>query len=52
MSQYEKIKVPSGEKIKIDSGGRITVPQNPIIAFIEGDGPGFFSARSFKRSRQ
>lgn len=40
MSQYEKIKVPSGEKIKIDSGGRITVPQNPIIAFIEGDGTG------------
>lgn len=40
MAQYEKIKVPSGEKIKIGAGGVVTVPDNPIVGFIEGDGTG------------
>jgi isocitrate dehydrogenase len=40
MANYEKIKVPSGEKIKILGEGKISVPNNPIIPFIEGDGTG------------
>ncbi|MDG1097713.1 MAG: NADP-dependent isocitrate dehydrogenase [Methylophilaceae bacterium] len=36
-----KIKVPStGEKIIIGEGNKLIVPNNPIIAFIEGDGIG------------
>ena len=36
-----KIKVPSsGEKIIIGEGNELIVPNNPIIAFIEGDGIG------------
>ena len=36
-----KIKVPStGEKITIGEGSELIVPNNPIIAFIEGDGIG------------
>lgn len=36
-----KIKVPStGEKITIGEGNKLIVPNNPIIAFIEGDGIG------------
>ena len=34
-----KIKIPKGEKITIDHG-KLRVPDNPIIAFIEGDGTG------------
>ena len=40
MALYQKIKVPTGEKIKIQSGGKISVPDNPVIPFIEGDGTG------------
>ena len=40
MATYQKIKVPTGEKIKIQSGGKISVPNNPVIPFIEGDGTG------------
>ncbi|MCC7447927.1 MAG: isocitrate dehydrogenase (NADP(+)) [Anaerolineae bacterium] len=37
---YDKIKVPStGEKITLQ-GGKVTVPNNPILLFIEGDGIG------------
>lgn len=37
---YEKISVPSqGEKITLQ-GGKLHVPDNPIIAYIEGDGTG------------
>ena len=37
---YQHIKVPEwGEKITI-SGGKLQVPDQPIIAFIEGDGTG------------
>ncbi len=40
MAKYKKIKVPAqGEKIKA-SKGKLTVPDNPIIPFIEGDGIG------------
>ncbi|MBK9293611.1 MAG: isocitrate dehydrogenase (NADP(+)) [Oligoflexia bacterium] len=41
MAQYEKIKIPTGgDKIKISAGGKISVPANPIIGFIQGDGTG------------
>ncbi len=36
-----KIAVPSnGQKIAMSAGGRLTVPDHPIIPFIEGDGTG------------
>ena len=34
-----KVKIPKGEKVTIDHG-KLRVPDNPIIAFIEGDGTG------------
>ena len=38
--QFEKIVVPAeGEKITLQDG-KLTVPDNPIVAFIEGDGTG------------
>ncbi len=36
---YSKIVVPAGEKITF-SDNKLTVPDNPIVAFIEGDGIG------------
>ena len=36
---YKNIKVPTGEKITF-TGGKLHVPDNPIVAFIEGDGIG------------
>ena len=37
---YRNIKIPlGGEKISIDNG-KLTVPDKPIIPFIEGDGTG------------
>jgi isocitrate dehydrogenase len=36
---YARIRVPQGEKI-IYRNGRLEVPDNPIVAFIEGDGIG------------
>jgi isocitrate dehydrogenase len=36
---YEKINVPDGQKITY-SDGQLQVPDNPIVAFIEGDGIG------------
>ena len=36
---FAKIQVPDGEKITF-SNGRLAVPDNPIVAFIEGDGIG------------
>lgn len=40
MAKYKKIVVPTeGEKISIKNG-KISVPDNPIIPFIEGDGTG------------
>ena len=40
MSGFSKIAVPSGEKITVGSGGKLEVPDNPVVAFIEGDGIG------------
>lgn len=37
---YQNITVPAGEKITVDAKGALTVPNNPIIPFIEGDGIG------------
>ena len=36
---YTNIKVPNGEKITF-ANGKLTVPDNPIVAYIEGDGIG------------
>ncbi len=36
---YVNIKVPNGEKITY-ANGELTVPDNPIVAYIEGDGIG------------
>ena len=36
---FQNIVVPAGEKITY-SNGRLQVPDNPIVAFIEGDGIG------------
>ncbi|MCB8938597.1 MAG: isocitrate dehydrogenase (NADP(+)) [Ardenticatenaceae bacterium] len=36
---YAKIKVPNGEKITY-ANGKLNVPDNPIVAYIEGDGIG------------
>jgi isocitrate dehydrogenase len=37
---YKNIKVPSeGEKITVE-GGKLSIPENPVIPFIEGDGTG------------
>ena len=40
MSDFNKINVPAGEKIQVAADGKLTVPDNPIVAFIEGDGIG------------
>src|SRR5688572_23414928 len=38
---YQKIVVPKdGEKIQINSNQTLSIPDNPIIPFIEGDGIG------------
>ena len=38
---FDKINVPvDGEKIVVDENGKLTVPNNPILPFIEGDGIG------------
>jgi isocitrate dehydrogenase len=38
---YQHIKVPSGgEKIKVNADFSLSVPDNPIIPYIEGDGTG------------
>ncbi|MDQ8164251.1 MAG: isocitrate dehydrogenase (NADP(+)) [Gemmatimonadota bacterium] len=40
MTEYKYAKIPSnGERIQA-SGGKFTIPDNPIIPFIEGDGTG------------
>jgi isocitrate dehydrogenase len=38
---YQHIKVPAnGEKIRVNKNGSLAVPDQPIIAYIEGDGTG------------
>ena len=38
---YDKIKVPAtGAKITMDANGKLSVPVNPILPYIEGDGTG------------
>ena len=38
---YQHIKLPSsGEKIRVNKDFSLTVPDNPIIPYIEGDGTG------------
>src|SRR6187401_210042 len=40
MADYKDVQVPKeGQKITI-SGGKLSVPDNPIVPFIEGDGTG------------
>src|SRR5262249_21163162 len=36
---YQHIQVPAGEKITI-SGGKLSVPDHPVLPYIEGDGTG------------
>jgi len=36
---FQKITIPQGEKIQL-TDGKLHVPDNPIVAFIEGDGTG------------
>jgi isocitrate dehydrogenase len=39
---YQHIKVPAaGEKIRVNADFSLTVPDQPIIPYIEGDGTGF-----------
>ena len=38
--RYQHISVPSGEKISVNSDFSLSVPDNPIIPYIEGDGIG------------
>lgn len=40
MSHYQKITVPAGDIITKDSHNKLTIPNHPIIPFIEGDGIG------------
>ena len=38
---YQHIKVPAnGEKIKVNADQSLTIPDHPVITFIEGDGIG------------
>lgn len=40
MKKYQHVIVPSGDKITIADDGKLQVPDNPIVAYIEGDGIG------------
>jgi isocitrate dehydrogenase len=40
MPAFEKIHVPQGERVIAHPNGSLTVPDHPIIPFIEGDGIG------------
>ena len=40
MSFVSKVVVPAGAKITLDASGKLTVPDNPIIPYIRGDGIG------------
>lgn len=50
MAQFEKFALPTeGDKITIDNGV-LSVPNNPIIPFIEGDGTGRDIWKASKRA--
>ncbi|GAB4529815.1 MAG: hypothetical protein OHK0046_50010 [Anaerolineae bacterium] len=38
---FDKIVVPDGDKITVGEDGKLVVPDNPILAYIEGDGIGY-----------
>jgi len=40
MMGYSKINVPAGEKIIVNEDSSLSVPENPILPYIEGDGIG------------
>jgi len=41
MSSYQHIQIPAdGQKISVNADGSLCVPDQPIVAFIEGDGTG------------
>ncbi len=37
---YDKIKFPTGDRITVSADGKLTVPDHPLITYIEGDGIG------------
>lgn len=37
---YDKIKFPAGDRITVSADGKLTVPDHPLITYIEGDGIG------------
>src|SRR5438094_8812983 len=42
MPAYQHVKIPAGgQKITVNKDSSVTVPDHPIIPFIEGDGTGF-----------
>ncbi len=41
MTNHDEPRVPAdGQPIRVDAGGKLTVPERPIVPFIEGDGTG------------
>ena len=40
MPAYRDVTVPAGDPIRLGSDGGLSVPDHPIIPFIEGDGTG------------
>ena len=40
MSNYKYIQAPEGDKIDAADDGALRVPDEPIIAYVEGDGIG------------
>jgi hypothetical protein len=46
---FKHIVVPKGDKVPVQNG-KLHVPDNPIIAYIEGDGIGPDITRASKRS--
>ena len=39
-ADYQHIKIPGGDKMTVNADNTLTVPDRPIIPFIEGDGTG------------
>ena len=48
---FQNIQVPAGEKITF-TNGRLHVPDQPIVAFIEGDGIGQLGGLDLRCHRQ